>query len=403
MELIRPVSRPQKSAPTVWMVSRVDQAAILASHLARHNRLIRWDSFWRHDGTGPLTPANRLTDPVLAKVSGRHLIPDLLAKVARKIHLPAYNLYSDVPLSMLATLHAPRADIFHGQGNYSLPAMQRAKARGMITIADITGQLAETRHKQLGEEYASHNRTYREISGFLSRRRTREALFADAVFAPSDTVAGGLLDCGVEPQKIFLVPFLSPHCHALLTRARPERQETVIRVLYVGNLSLAKGIAHLLDAWSSLRVTYRVRIKLTLVGRVQPCARSLIENLPDGCEWLGPLSQDKVAELMLGSDIFVFPSLSEGSSLAVMEAMAAGCCVINTFDAGSPVVNHISGLIIPPRHSGAITTAISAVIENPQMRKSLAQSARDQISEDIKTGYGNRVDAAYDAVLSRNG
>lgn len=176
-----------------------------------------------------------------------------------------------------------------------------------------------------------------------------------------------------------------------------------MRVLYVGNLSLAKGIAHLLDAWSSLRVTYRVRINLTLVGRVQPCARSLIENLPDGCEWLGPLSQDKVAELMLGSDIFVFPSLSEGSSLAVMEAMAAGCCVITTFDAGSPVVNHITGLIIPSRNSDAITSAVSAVIENPQMRKSLAQAARDQISEDIKTGYGNRVDAAYDAVLSRHG
>ena len=44
-----------RDAP-VWMIGRNDQLRILAAHLAHHNRLVRWDSFWRHDGIGFLTP-----------------------------------------------------------------------------------------------------------------------------------------------------------------------------------------------------------------------------------------------------------------------------------------------------------------------------------------------------------
>ncbi|MEQ9346648.1 MAG: glycosyltransferase family 4 protein [Thalassospira sp.] len=403
MELIKPSGSALTSSPSVWMISRIDQAAILATHLARQNRLVRWDSFWRHDGTRPITLPSRQVDPILCAVPGRHLIPDMLAKAAQKLHLPAHNLYSDVPLSLMAALHMPKADILHGQGNYSLPAMRRAKAGGMITISDVTGQLPEIRQLQLADEYAIHRKTYREISAFLARRRTEEARFADAVFAPSDAVADGLQRCGVKPSKIFLVPFISPLCQTLLDRKRAGKNDTVIRFLYVGNLSLAKGTATLLAAWKSLRDRFRLRIKLTLVGAAKPCAKDLLTRLPDGCEWLGPLPHAKVADLMLASDIFVFPSLSEGSSLATMEAMAAGCAIITTFDAGSPAINQISGLIIPPRDPSAISTAVSALIDNPTMRRNIAQAGRDQIARDLQIGYGNRVDAAYEAVLSRHG
>jgi glycosyltransferase involved in cell wall biosynthesis len=216
-------------------------------------------------------------------------------------------------------------------------------------------------------------------------------------------VACGLQNCGIAEKNIFLVPFLSPLCASLINRPRPPRHETITRILYVGNLSLAKGIGHLLRAWDMVRDKYRWHVSLTLIGHAQPCAKALLENLPDGCAWLGPLPQDTVADQMLSSDIFIFPSLSEGSSLAVMEAMAAGCAIVTTFDAGSPVINHISGLIIPVRDAGAITTALSALIENPVIRKSVSQAARDQIIRDLQTGYGNRVDAVYETVLSRHG
>jgi glycosyltransferase involved in cell wall biosynthesis len=106
---------------------------------------------------------------------------------------------------------------------------------------------------------------------------------------------------------------------------------------------------------------------------------------------------------MLAADIFVFPSLTEGSSLATMEAMAAGCAVITTFDAGSPVINHQSGLIVPPRDSAALIAAITAMVTQPILRRNLAQTARGRIAQDLEQTYGMRVDRAYEAVMSRHG
>ena len=66
------------SVPSIWLISRVDQASILAQHLAAQKRLVRWDSFWRHDGTGLVQPQSRNVDTALCDIPGRHLLPDLL-------------------------------------------------------------------------------------------------------------------------------------------------------------------------------------------------------------------------------------------------------------------------------------------------------------------------------------
>ncbi len=407
---VRPPATPSKNTkiPDIWMIGRIDQFATLAAHLAQNTRLARWDSFWRHDGTGLICPPARKVALELTTIPGRHLLPDMLGKAARKLHLPAHTLYSDIPLSLLAASHLPSARILHGQGNYSLPAMRRAKKHGMITISDVTGQLAPIRHDQLATTYQAHGRTYREISNFLARRRTAEAHFADAVFAPSDTVIDGLIKCGVASNKIFHIPFIAPQCQTLLQFPRPKRTDTDIRLLYVGNISIAKGIPALLDAWRSLHASFQSddkgqKISLTIIGRAQPCAKGMVKNLPAGCRWLGPLPQSEVAKHLLSADIFAFPSLSEGSSLATMEAMAAGCAVITTHDAGSPVIDHTSGLIIAPRDPVALITAVTTLINNPTLRQTIADAARKQIKNALMPGYGNRVELAYEQLLSRHG
>lgn len=128
-----------------------------------------------------------------------------------------------------------------------------------------------------------------------------------------------------------------------------------------------------------------------------------MSNLPDGVKWLGPLPHHQVADHMLAAQIFVFPSLTEGSSLATLEAMAAGCATIATFDAGSPIINQKSGLIIPPRNSAAITSAAATLITQPHLRQKIAQTARDQIARDLCQAYGTRVDHAYETILARHG
>jgi len=383
----------------VWMIGRNDQFRILAAHLAHKDRLVRWDSFWRDHGNGLITPPARYVDPVLASIPGRHLLPDLLGKAAQKLGLPARNLYSDLPLSLLARIHMPDARILHGQGNYSLPAMRAARTHGMAIISDVTGQLAPIRQRQLADEYRHHGLRYREISNFLAHRRIAEARFADGVFAPSDAVAAGLEECGIDPARIHLVPFASGLCTQLLNCKRPMQRRSSIRLLYVGNIAIAKGIRILIEAFRTLRTRLGPTITLDLIGPAQPCALAYPAKLPQGCVWHGPLPQTELSCHLAAADIFVFPSLSEGSSLAVLEAMAAGCAVIATPNAGSPIKHDQTGILIPPRNSEALADAIHDLQANPAKRKALGKAARQQISADIMQGYGNRVEAAYDRVL----
>lgn len=387
---------------TVWMIGRNDQFRVLAAHLARQNRLVRWDSFWRHDGRGFLTPPARRVAPHLSAIPGRHLLPDILGKIAQKLHLPVPNTYSDLPLSWLACANMPAASILHGQGNYSLPAMRRAKAHGMVIISDVTGQLAPIRHRQLADEYRHHGLHYREISNLLAHRRIAEARFADGVFAPSDAVAAGLEECGIDPARIHLVPFTSGLCPQLLTTERKVQNPDVTRLLYVGNIAIAKGIRILMEAFRALRTRLGPAITLDLIGAAQPCALAYLAKLPQGCVWRGAMPQAQLSDHLLSADIFVFPSLSEGSSLAVLEAMAAGCAVITTPDAGSPIKHDQTGILIPPRDSNALIDAIQALHSHPVRGRALGIAARHLIATDIAMDYGTRSEAAYDKVLARH-
>ncbi|MDP2698715.1 glycosyltransferase family 4 protein [Thalassospira sp.] len=389
----------------IWMIGRVDQFRILAAHLTQKNRLARWDSFWRTDGTGWPNPAARRLDPVISSIPGRHVMPDILGKAARTLRLPGHNLWSDLPLSWLAKYHMPGPiRLLHGQGNYSLPAMRKARDQGIVCISDVTGQLAPIRQKQLAPEYCRHGRTWREISGFLAQRRTAEARFADAVFAPSETVACGLAECGIAERHIHIIPFDAPRASHLLTQPRrTDGGENGIKLLYVGDIAIAKGIRPLLAAFSMLRHQVGISVTLTLIGPARDCARPYLAALPDGCDWQGKRPAKHVMDALHNADIFVFPSFSEGSSLAVIEAMAANLAVIATPNAGSPIRDGHDGVLTPAGDVTALHTALMCLIHHPALRQNLGAQARATIRHLTAEGYGTRVEAAYERVLSRHG
>jgi glycosyltransferase involved in cell wall biosynthesis len=394
--------------PDIWMIGRVDQFRILASHLAQSGRLARWDSFWRATQTGLITPAGRVVDNGLGDIPGRHLWPDILDKTARKLRLPAHNLGSDLMLGWLAARAMPKGvRLLHGQGNYSLPAMRRARQAGTVIVSDVTGQLAPIRERQLAEEYRLHNRQWCEISAFLARRRLAEARFADAIFAPSDAVAEGLVDCGIAQNRIDIIPFDAPLVRTILNRppksTTPEQHDRSIRLLYVGEISLAKGVRTLLQSFGHLRIRSSRPVSLTLIGRAKADAKHWLTQLPFGCEWIGPQKADAIIDHLGAADIFVFPSHSEGSSLAVMEAMASGLAIVTTPAAGSPIHDGHDGILLPPGEPREWAERLAYLIENPALCHKLGQAARKSITNLLAEGYGPRVEAAYDRVLTRHG
>jgi glycosyltransferase involved in cell wall biosynthesis len=86
------------------------------------------------------------------------------------------------------------------------------------------------------------------------------------------------------------------------------------------------------------------------------------------------------AELLKAFDVFALPSLKEYHSLGLLEAMRAGLPIVATAVGGNPesVEDGRSGLLVPPRDSGALAAAIMRCIEDSALRRSLGWEAKQR-------------------------
>jgi glycosyltransferase involved in cell wall biosynthesis len=128
--------------------------------------------------------------------------------------------------------------------------------------------------------------------------------------------------------------------------------------------TLVRAFAQVLQA----RPEWRQRLRLVIVGdgplrdRVDACIRAEgIESLV----WL-PGDREDVPDLLRMLDLFVLPSLGEGISNTILEAMATGLPVIATRVGGNPelVDDRVTGTLVPPADPSALSAAIERYAEN---------------------------------------
>lgn len=96
----------------------------------------------------------------------------------------------------------------------------------------------------------------------------------------------------------------------------------------------------------------------------------------------------------LRADLFVFPSLAEGSASVVFEALAAGVPVITTRAAGSVVEDGREGLIVPERDPEALAAAIHQIVSDRELRSGLAARALATARLHDLDAWGERLVAA---------
>jgi glycosyltransferase involved in cell wall biosynthesis len=113
-----------------------------------------------------------------------------------------------------------------------------------------------------------------------------------------------------------------------------------------------------------------------------------------------------VPELLAASDVFVLPSLFEGSSLAVLEAMAAGKPVVTSAIGGTNelIVDGESGLLVPPGDAAALALALNRVLAQPELRAELGGKARDRARSSFSAATSAaHVTRVYEDLLDRKG
>jgi glycosyltransferase involved in cell wall biosynthesis len=116
--------------------------------------------------------------------------------------------------------------------------------------------------------------------------------------------------------------------------------------------------------------------------------------------------RDDVPRVLAGSDVFVLPTPSEGLSIAIMEAMAAGLPVVATAVGGNPelVEAGITGLLVPAGDAGALGGALREIAADPKRRRAMGRAAQSRVVLDFTAEkMVDRYAAFYDELLSVRG
>ena len=142
--------------------------------------------------------------------------------------------------------------------------------------------------------------------------------------------------------------------------------------LFAGGISQRKGIKYLLEAWRRIRRP-GWRLQLSVRCR-QTSARSSLTSR--SVEPLGRVAHAEMPARMAAADVFVFPSLFEGSAVVTYEALACGLPSVVTPDAGSVVRDGIEGFVVPAATSMPWRSGWSSWATTPSCAPEWQRAAR---------------------------
>lgn len=305
------------------------------------------------------------------------------------------QLVSSTVLDLVASRCVADSDVLNGWCGVSLRSFRLARRTGVRTVLQTGSAHIVHQGDILRAEYQKWGPDAPLTHPAVMRRVLREYELADAVVVPSEFVYKSFLEHGLPHEKLFLVPWAVLPVAEPPERHQPDRD---VRVLFVGALTLRKGIPYLLDAAGRLDRGARVR----LVGGVnQPLLRRL--EVPANVEVVGHKRGEALAEEFRQAEIFVLPSVEDGSAYVILEAMLAGLPVIVSDQAGPALIEDgVQGFVVPAGDSQTLAERLLLLIRDESRRREMGDAARQVAAARTPEVYGSELSTlVYEPLLSR--
>ncbi len=283
-------------------------------------------------------------------------------------------------------------DVFHCLSSFGVASHRAAKARhGALTICDRGSSHIQFQDDILREEYFKLGIPYRPIDPRVIGRELTEYEECDVIFVPSRFVQRSFIDRGIAEAKLRVVPY-----GVDLEMFRPARKDDkIFRIIYVGEISVRKGIHYLLEAAARFP---EKEVEVWLIGAALPEAQALLKRHAGRFRHFGVIPRAELYRYYSQGSVFVIASIEEGLALVQAQAMACGLPVIATTNTGAEDLfsDGVEGFIVPIRDSDAIAERIAQLLSRPDDREMMAQAAlRRVVAIGGWDSYGHKVLSAY--------
>jgi glycosyltransferase involved in cell wall biosynthesis len=292
--------------------------------------------------------------------------------------------------TLLSTAHAltQNYDVVHyhalGPALFSfLPRLLGRKT--MVTVQGLDWQRKKwgrvaSAVLRMGERASVHLPSGTMVVSQTLQRRYRETHGVEVFYVPN----GGVLRDRSEPRRI-LEWGLDPGKY----------------VLFLGRFSPEKGCHLLVEAFEQIET----EVKLVMAGASSYCddySRELRTHASDRIRMLDWVSGETLDELLTNAMLFVLPSDLEGLSLALLDAMGAGLCVLTSDVAENCEVVDGAGFTFKRGNAEDLADRLRFLIANPAVRAAAGRTAKKRIEEQYQwQGVAEEIENVYFRVMGR--
>jgi glycosyltransferase involved in cell wall biosynthesis len=202
-----------------------------------------------------------------------------------------------------------------------------------------------------------------------------ECALADRIVVNSLWSHAALVAEGVPKEKIRVVPlaYSQPEASTAFRREYPQQftPSRPLRVLFLGQITLRKGIGPLLDA---IRLLRREPVEFTFVGPMQISVPPDLRDDPQ-IRWVGSVPREDTGHYYREADLFLFPTFSDGFGLTQLEAQAWNLPIIATRFCGNVVKDDGNGWLLSEVTAEAIAATLRRCLAHPSSLQELSTNS----------------------------
>jgi glycosyltransferase involved in cell wall biosynthesis len=323
----------------------------------------------------------------------------LLAKLKRQ-SFSYFSAHDRMAARILRDFSPPKVLIAIDTGAESLFRAWQANAFCVLDLSIAIPQYRIHIYNQAKLEQWNSSVHFHYPCKWELERYSAEIAMADLILCPSQFVWDSCRFAGVEENRLRLLPY-GFNSDIFNSFGRSQSVTESFKIAFVGSFCYRKGSHILLEAFHKL-IQNHSNLELHIFGKIidepNPKTSKLFIH--------GHVPQSTLAKELLHMDVLAFPTLFEGSSLAVYQALACGLPVVTTTNCGS-IVNEFCGVLLDEISPVALYETLEKLYFDKLRLQAMSVAATQIASRYTWQNYGSNLmqileDAVPSLVVQKN-